>query len=364
MTFLTTDQLLDLEGIGQRSSTFRFDVLDAGLSLQGTITPDESSPPSVSHDSGRTIMRTLDGLVLPPGTWEDINVASDRIRPSMILENGAEFALGVFLFGDVPKARATNGRTLTASLVDQTLMLDQGVERTVSVAPFTPLASAIEDLLVTSPLIAWAIAGTGLTTGGSWLTWPIGTSLYKILTELAQMAAFYNPYFDRDGALQFQPVPDLASTTPTVTYATGRNIFTGSIAESDDLLTAPNRYIVTDTSATDNPIGGVWDVPADAPNSFVNRGFYVTRVENMQGLVDNAAATAAAMALGQQDRSALSHVEFAGPPDPRHDANDVVRYEIGDAALDGKYREFAWSMPLVEGSDMRHSLRRVYGVAA
>lgn len=360
----TTDELLNLEGIGQRSSTFRFDVLDQGLSLIGSVMPDQSSSPTVSHDSGRTIMRTLDGLLLPPGTWEDLNLASDRIRPTMVLENGASFALGVFLFGDVPKARSTEGRTLTASLVDQTLILDQGVDRTVSVAPFTPIVDAIESLLVGSPLIAWTIAASGVTTGAAWLTWPVGTSLYKILTELAQMAALYSPYFDRDGALQFQPVPDLATAIPTVTYATGRNIFTGTIAESDDLLTAPNRYIVTDTSATDNPVSGVWDVPADAPNSFVHRGFHVTRVENMQGLVDNAAAAAAAMALGQQDRSALSHVEFAGPPDPRHDANDVISYLIGDSTTDGKYREFAWSMRLIEGGDMRHSLRRVYGVAA
>jgi hypothetical protein len=50
----------------------------------------------------------------------------------------------------------------------------------------------------------------------------------------------------------------------------------------------------------------------------------------------------------------FERVELSTPPDPRHDSHNVIRWQ-GENWL-----ELAWSMPLVEGGEMRHVLRKAY----
>jgi hypothetical protein len=158
------------------------------------------------------------------------------------------------------------------------------------------------------------------------------------------------PYFDHNGIMRFR-VQVTAASMAEVSYEDGLNIYADSIVESDNSLDAPNRFIVIDTSNTETPIVGVYDVDPGLPYSAFNRGFVTTELIQRQGLGSAAQATQAA-AVAAQEWEIVTTVEFQGPLDPRHDGWTVIEFR------GARYLESSWSMTLKEGSPMNHTARR------
>lgn len=351
----TSDQLLDLDGVSRRSSTIRYDLLDATLTKIGELSPDRDAPPSITNNMNRTIKRVMEGMHLEPAEAADVDTISDRVRPVWVLSNGAEYNLGVFLWADASRLRFSYGLELEGSLVDQTLILDQALAFGYSLPKDTSITAALASLAQFAGFSGAEveIASSGRTIGNP-VAWPVGTSMFSIMAELCGMIGFFSPYFNNDGVLVMEPATDLSAATADHVYESGGRIIAGSMVESDDLLTAPNRYIVIGSGANDSEVYGTFDVPDAAPYSFVNRGFYVTDVWESQGITNTAQAEDAAAARYAQDGNTYRWVDFESTPDPRHDTFDVVQY-LGDL-----YREQEWVLQLREGSAMRHSLRRIY----
>lgn len=355
----STTDLLDLRGIGQRAESFRFDLLDPTLHLIGTVQPARDTPPSIENVMDRGIKRAMRGLVLPPGVADDVNMFSDRVRPVALYENGAEIAMGVFMFLIPTAAQRSFGATTTVDLADQGTILDEPLAETLGFSAQT----LVYDALVTCMGIAgippsrFTIANTGAPIGGDGLTWKPGVSLLKAVNQLAQLQGCFSIYFDRDGTATVAVRLDLGLTEPSVIYRTGDdgNILDTTYNVSAQIVNAPNRYQVIDTSANDMEIVGFYTVPASAPNSMENIGFYRTRTVTTQGLPDVFAAQSYAQALAEQDAADYEWVSLSGVLDPRHDTFDVIQ-------ADGqRYREQAWGpVTLSPGAVMPHSLRRIY----
>jgi hypothetical protein len=351
---LTATEMLDMAA-GQRQATFAFDLLDASGAVIGELHPVAESVPSIEQNINRTIKRSMDGLLLTPSDAAAVNTLSDRVRPRMVLPVGDPLAypLGVFLFGGADSGVHSWGRDLAASMVDLTYVLDQKVATTVAYDQGTSIAAALAAQFVAAGIASYAIDPVS-TLFGSPVVWPAGTSRYAIMAEMAGMAGCFSPYFDNAGVGRVRIVPDLATAPVDLVYDLGGRIFADTIVETDDLLTAPNRYIVIDNSASAAPIVGVYNVPASAPFSEANRGFVVAVVLDVQGLENQATANARAAAAYAEDSATFRWVSFAGAPDPRHDTFQVVDF------LGERYREQRWSMRLVDGAPMTHDLRRVY----
>ena len=344
--------LLGLVGYGQRTSTFRFDLLNSGLSKIGEVHPLRDSPPSVENNINRRIKRTLTGLALPPSEMAAVDPFGDRVRPVMVLQNGTEYPLGVFLFADKSTPIDTAGGIGATALVDQTLILDQGIPAGWTVPAGRNVGAALADVFAATPIGTADVAATAVARGSP-LSWPAGRTTWRtILADLAEVASLYSPHFSNAGRATVAAVPDLEIAAATIAYGLGGTAYRGSILASDDTLSAPNRYIVIDTSPTATPVVGVYDVPATARHSYARRGFYVTRTIERQGLPNAAAAAAAARAAGQTDTQ-FAYLTFAGAPNPTHDTYDVVSFN------GVRYREQSWALPLREGSDMRHELRGI-----
>lgn len=348
---LTTD-IVSVKGIGQRALAYRFDVLDNTDTKIGEVTPyrDEGTP-TITQDTTRGVQRDMANLNLAPSDRAAINPLSDRIRPVLVLEDGATWHLGTFLFADSSTTLSSWGEPLTASLVDKTLIVDQPFEHSFSVASAHSVRLAmltlVEDLGLT------VIAESNAATVGAPMTWAPGTSRLQILSDLAAAGGYLPPYFDREGRCRIRVEIDPATTTPDVVYSEGANVFAGSVFSSDDLLRTPNRYVVIGTDANNEPIFGVSDVSAGAPFSYANRGFRVVEVVHQQGIEDSAAARVAARVLALS-RAIYETTTFAGPPDPRHDAYTVVDF------LGERWLEQQWSLPLTAAGPMMHTVRKVY----
>jgi len=343
---LTTTDLLDLTA-PSRASTFRLDVLDADRTPIGTLQASEDQPPTVANDVSRTIKRTLTGLQLPAAELGDLNPFTDLIRPSMVLEDGTVWSLGVFAFADLSRTPDTPGRGYDATLVDLLSILDRETETGVTLAKGDDISAFLVALTADANVLAVAIPARAGTAGAD-LSWPAGTSRLAIATAASRLCGFVDPYCDNDGTLTMGPLRE-AGALPDVTYGVGGRVFHSTIVESDDLLSAPNRYIVVDTAPTAAPIVVVYDLPVERPNSAAKRGFVIpTRIE-VQGIANVDAALELARAAA--DVAGYRHLSFAGAPDPRHDTYSTVEFN------GVVWREQAWSMTLADGTDMTHHLR-------
>lgn len=345
-------------GRGQRSSTFMFELLDNGLNVIGEI--DVVSPGvSIQNNINRKIKRTLSNFVLSPAVDRDINPITDRVRVSMIMEDETTWPLGVFLFSDTSVVPLTGTRGYRAgSLTDQSVILDQPTTRTYSFNPGSNIGASIQSMLQ-GLIPAYQVEVASIFVPGTEaMVWPAGTSRLDIVNDLCSAAGYYSLYFDNAGVAIARSVPDLAGVEATLRYGSidpnEQRVYSGTITMRDDLLEAPNRYIVVSTGMNQQEVVGFWDIPSTAPNSKENRGYVVATVINKQGIDSNAAATTAAKAYGQSDYSTYSWATFDAAPDPRHDTFDVVAWEGVN------YREQSWTLPCIEGGAHKHELRRIY----
>jgi hypothetical protein len=352
--------------VGIRSETVRFELLDRFNSTLGELAVSRDESPQLSNDIDQSVRRKVDGVFVPPRPLsdesamfyaEDLDTLSMRFRPWWVLGTGEEYPLGLFLFGDDSSATYSWGQPRSVTGVDQTIILDQPLEQSVGYETGWNITTAISAQA--------AAAGFGThqrhvessdRTLGAPVAWAAGRDTrLRVIEDLCALVAFLPPYFDNNGTLTCRATPDLSNASSDFVYGFGVGaVVPGSIVSSSDILTAPNRYIALDTGATDTAIVGIYDIPDAAPNSYARTGFRRSKVIEIQGLTDLAAAEAAAAAAYATDSSTYTWLQFDSAADPRHDTVDIIDF---DGAL---YRQQSWSLELRTGGQMHHDCRGVY----
>lgn len=347
LTTLPQNTLLDLQPwVGQRSSTFWFAVVD-GVSGEhkGRIYPLRSG--SLSHDTSRGIKRQLN-LNLGEVDTSTINVLVDRIDVSMVLGDGSTWPLGRYMFTDQTKIKFTSGDLSNVVLNDEMFLVDQeitsGFDATgkIAVTCYEELLSGLGVDLVSEP--------AGFTLSQSW---GIGTNRGSILDSIATASDYFSPWFGNDKTMHLIRTFNPADKVPQFDWDAGNQVMREGISESSNVLTAPNRFVVvSNTNAQNGAISATATVPPTAPNSFANRGFYISQTQTLQ-LSD--APQAQAVANGLANRlSVFETVTLSTAADPRHDSYDVIRWQ-GSLWL-----ELAWNMQLQAGGKMTHTIRKGY----
>lgn len=347
-------ELLDLDTVTSRGEKVRFDVVDATGLTVGAVHPVKA--PTITCDATGQIKRKMTGFALTPSEAADVDVLAHRVRPWWVLDDATEYPLGVFLFAEASRSVYTYGDPLTATLVDQGLVLAQEIDRTVGFDTGTTAAQAIATVLEAAGVFGSTLEISSSFTIGSPIAWPAGnagTTWAKILDDLCGKAGAYPAYFDSTGRCVVRTVEDVAAATPRLDYS--RRTVAGSITSSNDLLIAPNRFLAVDTSATDAAIFATFDVPDAAPHSYARRGFRITKVVEAPGVGDQAQAAAAAQAAYTATPIAYAKASWSTPADPRAETFDVVRLWDGNVWL-----ETSWALPCSAGAVMTHQATRVF----
>lgn len=348
LTLLPNDPVLDLNtGIGQRSCTFRFELIN-GVTGQhlGDITPIRSA--TLVHDTTRTIKRQL---MMPLGVEDTaaVNTITDRVLVFMVMADGTEYPLGRYMFTDASRAVTTSGRLGAMSLNDEMFLVDQ--ETSAGINGFSGSVTEVIFAVLAGLPVSVEVASSPYPNTQAW---GIGTSRGQVLEALAISGDYFSPWFDNNGVMQFIRTFDPMTKIADLDYDTGSKVYREPIIETDDLLTAPNRFVVTSNSASDPSLEvvGIADVPNNAPHSIVNRGFVLSQTQNLQ-LATTAQAEAVARGLANR-QTVFERVTLSTAPDPRHDSYNVIKWQ-GELWL-----ELAWSMALTEGGSMNHLLRKSY----
>lgn len=368
-----------LAGQGQLNYTFVFQLVD-GLTGQFIryLTPLADQVPQLSHDTGQTIKRSVT-LALGVDDTSAVNTIRDRVLISLVLTDGTSYPLGRYMFTDNTRMRSTGGTQSSVMLMDEEFIIDQPSE--ISYPPYGMIARLITNNdsslatvsiaeLIKLVLLQYKVSPSRIETTSYQTTsaWSSGTSGMQVLTDLAAYGDYLPPWLDSTNTFRMIRTFDPAKRAPSFDWDAFPHVYADSVTETDDLLTAPNRFTVignsanttaapTANSGATNIINGVitgsYDIPSNAPHSIQNRGFVVPLIAQVQ--VDTTAqATALARSLGIQS-TLYQRTTVNTFPDPRHDSFDVIRWQ-------GKlWLELAWSMELIAGGNMTHSLRRVYG---
>jgi hypothetical protein len=354
----TANDLLDLRGISQRVTGYRFDLLDNHEFVIGELHPVAIElTPTITFDTARPVCRDMSNFNLIPDEKADVNVLTDRVRPWMILEDGTEYSMGVFVWADESIPHYSYGDAQSATLVDKGLLLDQPLEHGVSISYAGETRALIMDLIAETGLdTAVDSPPLSLATAGAPMSWSAGTTRIQVLSDLCAQIGLHSPYLDRNGVCRVRAIMDPDIEHVTLMYEEGGNIYAASSVATNDLLHAVNRTIVISSDANDQAYVGVYDVPSGLPWSSFARGFVLAEVYNLQGIGSQlqAEAMARALAIGGENAKDVfvEHVTFSSAPDPRHDGYEIISYR------DFQWLEESWSLPLSAAGPMVHTMRR------
>lgn len=339
--------------VGQRSATFRFDIVDAVTGYRRELHPISNTSPTIQHSTSGTIKRRVNNLLLGVDDTAIFNSISSRLEPFMLV-GGEEFTLGRYVPADWPRFLSTGGTTSSASFFDEGFIVDQQI--TNAFGPSTTLTEFVSTLLnrflVNYP-IQFSIEPSDFVTLGSW---GAGTRGGFVVEQLALDGDYLAPWFDNQSIMRFIRNFDPANVIPTFDFDVGNRVIRENIIESDNLIDAPNRFVVigngSATIENGGAIVGVADVPNSAPHSIMNRGFVVPSVVTRQ--IESATQAAAIAQNLVQRQTLVEQVSLTTAPDPRHDSYDVIRWQ-GENWL-----EIGWSLTCSEGAPMQHTLRKTY----
>ncbi|WP_307817130.1 hypothetical protein [Micromonospora fiedleri] len=345
--------VLDLPAdVGQRSLSFRFDLIDGRTGVRrGPLTPLRDTTPTLAHDITGTIVRRVSGLVLGVRDAARLNPLTDRVAISMVVGGQQRsYPLGRYMVGDATELATSSGSTVPLTFFDEMFIVDQELE-TGFESGGQLVDQAIQRLLEAMPIGELQVDATELTSVSAWSP---GNTRGMALRDLARQGGYFLPWFNHAGRLRLMRAFEPASQPPTIDLDASRRVIRGSVARGSDLLSAPNRFVVVSNDPGEEalPVVGTYDVPSSAPHSIARRGFVLPRVVEAQ-LPSQVAADVYARTLGIQ-QTVYETVELSTPLDPRHDGYDVVRW---DGVL---WLETGWTMPLTAGGEMRLTLRRAY----
>lgn len=358
LTTAVPNTLLDVpRWLGQRASTFSFELIDGvNGELKGFLNPSRNRTPVLSHDTDRSISRSLD-LTFTPSDTIRFNALRDRVIVSMWLSDGTIWPLGRYMSTDKTTIVVSAGDYATVQLVDEMFIVDQKMASGFEPTSFfnvgnTPVASVYTSILE-------LLEPTGLPVDiefspfNTISTWGIGESRLSALKTLCTEGAYLAPWMGNDGRMKIIRSFDPLTKLPSIDIDTNARAYRDSIAKTDDLLNATNQFVVVSNSGLETtPVVGIYDVPSSAPHSIANRGFAIPDVYDIVAQTPSQ-ALAIAQTIAQQ-QVIFERVDLDTPNDPRHDSYDVVRW-AGENWL-----ELAWRMELAEGGGMGHTLRKVY----
>lgn len=355
LTTLPANPLLDLPPwVGQRQATFRFDLVN-GVTNEVKVELNPMRGARLVHRTQQTIKRQL-SFTLGAYDTARVNLVQDRVLPWMVFPNGEEYPLGRYMFTDSSRQVFTAGKLSNIIMNDEMYIVDQQIETGFgSTVPENSLQSTNVNQVIAKLLFDLPIRFlTESTPYASSSAWGAGARRGTILEDLALTGDYFSPWFDNTGVLRFIRSFNPANSVPDFDWDSGNQVLRSQIVESDDLLNAPNRFIVISNAPEDRNIAtyGAADVPVTAPHSIERRGFVIASVQDLQALTSSQCTAIAKNFVERQ--TVFETVNLTTAPDPRHDSYNVIHWN-GDLWL-----ELSWSMLLTEGAPMQHVLRKAY----
>jgi len=350
---------------GSRRFSFRYELLD---STNATVEPEIFGVLSgeVSNNHLADIKRTARFNILETGT---IDYLSDRIRPHARLhlypytvDDFVEWPLGVFLLSTPVRHIDRFGRiTRDVAAYDQLqVFTDEVTTDRYTVAAGANVVAAVTTLLGGIPASIEPSTATLVTAK----EWDPGTTKLKIINELLGMINYESLSFDEDGLAIVQAYRSPTERAVEYTYATDQSGLMVPEADQElDLFAVPNQWTLVVTEP-DQPVltSTYTNNDPGSPTSTVRRARTISDFRIEVEAVDQATLDAKVARLAFEASQVYEALEFSTAVMPIHSGNDVIHIQFDPLAINHKYAEQTWTLPLRAGATMTHRARRVVTV--
>jgi hypothetical protein len=363
----TRDEVLrSLQGVdGEREWRFRYELLTAtGIKIRDL---DNVLGGSIANDFTAEIKRTAKFLILDDGS---INYLSQRIRPwaGIMMPDGKfqEWPMGVFLLTSPKRSVDISGTVVRdVEAYDQTMVLmDDVVPGRYYVGPNVEYTAAVSELLAnTMGVQGYSIVSSNTRTIAA-LEWEPGTPKAQIINDLLTAINYEGLWFDSNGTARAAPYVSPADRSAEFTYQTDDVSTILPDAEVDvDYYKVPNRWVLIVSSPDQPPLRAeIINNNPFSPTSTINRGRTVTRVITDATAPNQAVLNDIAERYRDEDGQLFETVAFKSGLMPIHENGDVIDFAYFDLNVAGRFLELAWSVELIQGAQMEHTLRRTISV--
>lgn len=304
---------------------------------------------TVSLDFSRQIRRAVSTVTLLPSEQEKVDLVRDRVDLFLDVtdENGVTSAepFGQFWFNESTRQcdviKNDDGATtdlVFAAMGDAFVKLIQNDERArLLLSGSDPSQEMIRYLELAG--VTHAIAGAVYQTEQD-TTFAAFTTYEEIVSQLGDLAGHRRAWADNDGVIQSvssavveSEIIDLLDLVPEL----------GTIALTENYLTAPNRVVAVDNQAF-TPTVGVWNAPSVSPSSQFNRGRVLAVLHQQQGLSGQVHAERVAETVGE--RLVARKLDATIEPTVVLDGPAIIRYRDALFLLDN------WSVSTAPGARM------------
>lgn len=280
-------------------------------------------------------------------------------RPTPDSTNYVEFPMGVFLMASPTRSSDEDGVvTRDVEAYDRTkLFVDDKLTERMTIPKGTVYTDVINDLLGDIPKIVepsdW-VAGRDR-------EFAVGTSLKEVIDAIAEGINYNTLRFDEEGRAVVQRYVNPTNRAPEYHYQDDEiSIMYPDVEVEFDAFDIANVFITSVSEADGDPIYVKLENndPAN-PFSIPRRGRRIVDFRQEETTTDKATLLRKAKRIQFESNRLYENVSFNTLINPLHWANDCYNITYGPLAVNEKYTELNWEIPLEAGATMTHTARRV-----
>lgn len=364
---LTTGDIL----YGDRVTSYRWEVLQHNTttgvdtlagSLDGVVEPSAQLSWSLYNAVKGTGSLKVNDLASAAGGFlriGDVELASARLRPVLLVDGLPEIPLGVYLFSAAPEEWSGAGRVYGLELLDRCTVLDQDlIEISYTVLAGTVILAAVADV-VASAGEAISVNASVTATTSSAMVWPAGTSKLQIVNDLLAVLNYNALWVDGFGNFRATPyvVPadrplgyELLNGIDRELVDGERGIYAETWSRDRDLFKVPNKVITVQSgSGEEEPLTGLstntTTDPTDPtyPFSYAARGNrWISKVVDGVEVPDGTAPEQEAYLDARARASLIASSSVQASISVKHlpipvRVSDVVRFANAPAGIDARH---------------------------
>lgn len=340
---------------------FRYDHLNKGEQKIGTFEKVMSG--EVSMNAFAEIKRTGRFTIEDDETVDWLN---DRIQPFVMVKmpdgNFAEWSQGIFLMSS-PKRVERYGKVIREIEAYDGLKVvkDDKFDSRYYITLGTNYVTAVIDILQGAGITKYNIEQTTAVLQTT-REWEPGTPKLDVINELLAEIAYTQLWVDEYGFYTSAKYRLPSERAVEYTYADNdlSVTYNGAI-EEEDLFNAPNKWVITKSNPESEPLTSVYtNENPNSKTSTVSRGRTIVDYRPpLDNIADQASLDAYALRLAFEASQVFGHVNFETSLMPFHSYNDCLEIIYSGLALNDKYTESSWNMPLDIHGKMRHDVRKV-----
>lgn len=316
------------------------------------------SAPFIQMTGSNSIKTTLSGEFVQD---KKIDWLRDKIRPELIID-GVVYPLGIYLPVSVRKKENETSKTVQVDAYDQCWQVqDVRTEGILHLDSGTNYIEAIKQLLGNAGIVIVIATPTTATLANDREDWEPGSSYLDIINQLLDEIN-YNPlWFNPSGAAILEPnsVPTVANIEHTINSDDVKSLMLPSVSSEIDIFNSPNVFVCVCSNPDNSSVmtATAENTNPQSPLSIARRGRRIVHVEKVDNIASQTELQAYAERMRNESMITGETWSIQTALQPGHGVNDVVAFHHEDET--SICIERAWSMTLMTGGIMTHTLEKV-----